>query len=107
MVSKRAGTEDVDGDGRTLGDDAQRSFRTDEPEGESEIAQKRTGRAGWGRRTDSFVVSHPADDLRARWRVLMTSPDGRTTVRFRNHSALAVPYLEMQGTTCQTVACPR
>lgn len=28
----------------------------------------------------SFVVSNPAEDLRARLRVLMTSPDGRTTV---------------------------
>lgn len=59
----------------------------------------------------SFVVSKPAEDLRARLRVLMTSPDGRTTVckkcvrfimvlrtlrakstRLRNHSAFAVPY---------------
>lgn len=29
---------------------------------------------------------------RARLRVLMTSPLGRTTVMFKNHSALAVPY---------------
>lgn len=28
----------------------------------------------------SFVVSNPADDFRARRRVLMTSPDGSTTV---------------------------
>jgi hypothetical protein len=30
--------------------------------------------------TNNFVVSNPADDLRARRRVLITSPDGRTTV---------------------------
>lgn len=29
---------------------------------------------------NSFVVSNPADDLRDLRRVLMTSPDGRTTV---------------------------
>ena len=29
---------------------------------------------------NSFVVSKPADDLRARLRVLMTSPEGSTTV---------------------------
>jgi hypothetical protein len=28
----------------------------------------------------SLVVSKPAEDLRARWRVLITFPDGRTTV---------------------------
>src|ERR1700761_6779605 len=55
---------------------------------------------------NSFVASHPADDLRLLRRVLMTSPLGRTTVyttskasgngekrmlaRFRNHSAFAV-----------------
>jgi hypothetical protein len=57
---------------------------------------------------NSFVVSNPADDLRERRLVLITSPDGRTTVyrraqhsclagrerltAFRNHSPLAVPY---------------
>ena len=30
--------------------------------------------------TNSFVVSNPADDLRERRLVLITSPDGRTTV---------------------------
>lgn len=30
--------------------------------------------------TKSFVVSNPAEDLRDRRRVLITSPDGRTTV---------------------------
>ena len=29
---------------------------------------------------NNLVVSKPAEDLRARWRVLMTSPEGRTTV---------------------------
>lgn len=29
---------------------------------------------------NNFVVSNPAADFRARWRVLMTSPEGRTTV---------------------------
>ena len=29
---------------------------------------------------NNFVVSNPADDLRERRRVLITSPDGRTTV---------------------------
>ena len=63
--------------------------------------------------TNNLVVSNPALDFlhsqkhepsclsnilfspkthRARFRVLMTSPLGRTTVIFRNHSALAVPY---------------
>lgn len=42
--------------------------------------------------THSFVVSHPADDLRALCLVLITSPEGKTTVKLRNHSALAVPY---------------
>ena len=61
---------------------------------------------------NNFVVSNPADDFLARRRVLMTCPEGRTTVydekgsakvyqhellnsptRLRNHSALAVPYL--------------
>jgi hypothetical protein len=57
---------------------------------------------------NSFVVSNPADDLRERRLVLITSPDGRTTVysktqhsllvgrerltAFRNHSLFAVPY---------------
>ena len=59
--------------------------------------------------TNNFVVSNPAADLRARRRVLITSPDGRTTVcrefsvriargqqggltAFKNHSPFAVPY---------------
>jgi hypothetical protein len=29
---------------------------------------------------NSFVTSKPAEDFRARWRVLMTSPEGSTTV---------------------------
>lgn len=33
---------------------------------------------------NNFVVSKPAEDLRARWRVLMTSPEGRTTVYIDN-----------------------
>lgn len=59
---------------------------------------------------NSFVMSNPADDLRERCRVLITSPFGKTTVcttfrntiyarlallvrtAFRNHSLLAVPY---------------
>lgn len=64
---------------------------------------------------NNLVVSNPAEDLRARLRVLITSPEGSTTVylmepfspmrelggkmrhglrtMFKNHSALAVPYL--------------
>lgn len=74
---------------------------------------------------NNLVVSNPALDFRARWRVLITSPEGSTTVymlisisltasppsprapqqirkvqkdlggkrtKFKNHSALAVPY---------------
>lgn len=42
---------------------------------------------------NNLVVSNPAEDLRALCRVLITSPDGSTTVTFKNHSAFAVPLM--------------
>ena len=42
---------------------------------------------------NSFVVSNPADDLRDRRRVLITSPDGSTTVcRVGRHVLIRVMY---------------